>query len=126
MGGDEDDIIKTLVDKYMETISKIVGSYSKIVVVGVPPPTENAESDRSVKHDFPFVGFNADRVRYTTKANHLLNKKCNELSYVFFAPYSFYTDTNGCLIRMYSDGGVHIRDSTHFIETFINDVVIGK
>ena len=126
IGGDEDDIIKTLVDKYIDAIHNSVGSYSKIVVVGVPPPTENAESDLSVEHDFPFVGFNLDRVRYTTKVNRLLKEKCNELSYVFFAPYSFYTDTNGCLIRMYSDGGVHIRDSTHFIETFVNDVVIGK
>ena len=126
IGGDEDDIIKTLVDKYIDAIHNSVGSYSKIVVVGVPPPTENAESDLSVEHDFPFVGFNLDRVRYTEKMNRLIKEKCNELSYVFFAPYSFYTDTNGCLIRMYSDGGVHIRDSTHFIETFINDVVIGK
>ena len=126
IGRDEDEIIDTLVDNYLNTISSIVGLHSKIVVVGVPPPTEHMESDRLVEHDFPFVGLNMDRVRYTEKVNRLLADKCSELSYMFFAPYSFYMDKNGYLIRMYSDGGVHIRDSTHFIQSFMNDVVLGK
>jgi|694.fasta_scaffold151071_3 hypothetical protein len=126
VGREEDDIIHTLVDNYMNTIRSIVGLHSKIVVVGVPPPVGHIESDRLVESDFPFVGLNMDRVRYTEKVNRLLANKCSEFSYLFFAPYSFYTDNSGCLIRMYSDGGVHIRDSTHFIQSFLNDVVLGK
>lgn len=36
--------------------------------------------------------------------------------YLFVDPFAYYTDSIGCLIKEYSDGGVHILQNSYFVE----------
>ena len=84
MGRDEDDIINELVDNYFLTIRNHIGK-GKIIIVGVIPPTKQNDYERihgPVLHEFPFVGTDADRVRYTNKVNHKLEEYSVKNNYI--------------------------------------------
>ena len=75
----------------------------------IPPVTQSLfeEAYGPIKHDFPFVGSDEDRVRFRTKINALKEKLCLEYGYIYFNPYDFCTNPNGTLDS--SNGDVHIR-----------------
>ena len=110
-GRNEDDIILTLVDTYLNTIYNNVKVYNSILVFAVVPPTQQTQYEQingPIQHEFPFVGTDEDRVRFTKKMNTLLEIKCSEYKYIFINPYESYTMENGCLRHELSDGSVHI------------------
>ena len=120
-GRDEDEVIHTLVNAYIETIRNNIREYRQVYIIGVVPTTSQADFDyiHGTNHGFLFSGTESERVRYTQKINDALYALCVKYGYIFVAPYDFYTDVNGCLIRKYSDGGVHIRNNAHFLDYFM-------
>lgn len=128
LGRDEDDVINELVNNYFNTIrNNTINMDVQIIIVGVIPPTRVL--DYEALHgphgpffgEFPFVGKNEDRVRYTNKINELLKKLSNKNGYIYFNPYYYYTREDGTLKHELSDGIVHLGDrhNSFFLEKFI-------
>ncbi len=80
--------------------------FSIIKRVGVIPPTKQTDFEGHrgpITHEFPFVGSDDDRVRYTSKINNLLEAEANNNNYIYFNPYSYYTRDDGTLKHELSD-----------------------
>lgn len=122
IGNKEDEIIENLVTNYFKTIKENVKRCKKIIIVGVIPPINQTEYENlngPITHEFPFVGSDEDRVRYTLKLNRFLEQKSIENDYLYFNPYDYYTRTDGTLKYEYSDKNVHLKDNVFFLEKFI-------
>jgi hypothetical protein len=122
IGNKEDEIIFELVNNYFVTITNNVKLCKKIIIVGVIPPTNQREYENlngPITQEFPFVGTDEDRVRYTLKLNNLLQKKCIENDYIYFNPYDYYTRKDGTLKYEFSDKTVHLNDNLFFLEKFM-------
>jgi hypothetical protein len=120
-GRKEDEVIKELVESYIDTILKNI-SNSKVIIIAVIPPTSQNEYERKngpIRDEFPFVNSDEDRVRYTNKVNLLLKEYSEKYNFVFFDPYNYYKNSNGTLKYELSDGSVHIKDVGYFVEQFI-------
>jgi hypothetical protein len=123
LGANEDCVINELVHNYFRTIVNSIKAHKKIVVVGVIPQTSRADYENvhgPILHEFPFVGKDEDRVRYTTKMNVLIEAHCNINEYVYFNPYDYYTRDNGTLKYDLSDNCVHLGDNSFFLEKFMD------
>jgi hypothetical protein len=123
LGKQEDDIIQELVENYFKTIKNNIDIDVKIIVVGVIPPTKQSEYEiihGPIQHEFPFVGMEKERVRYTNKVNKLLEEYTIINNYTYFNPYSFYTREDGTLKHELSDNIVHLGNNTVFLEEFIS------
>jgi len=110
-GRDVDEVIETLVEKYIATISRIFKQCKKVLVFGVIPTCRKADYDAHVSAAsvFPFVGTDKERVYYTDKVNERLEHYCkihNNLLYVY--PYGFARRDDGTLNYEVSDLNVHI------------------
>jgi hypothetical protein len=122
-GKDEDNIINELVEKYFLTIKNNICIECKIIIVGIIPPTKQNDYESlhgPILHEFPFIGTDEDRVKYTYK----MNKKLEELSiinnYIYFNPYEYYTRQDGTLNYELSDKTVHLGNNSYFLEKFID------
>jgi hypothetical protein len=123
LGRNEDDVINELVETYIRTIKNNIKNYRNIVIVGVIPPTKKEEHEKingPVKHDFPFVGSDGDRVRFTRKVNKTLEEQCFINRFVYFNPYDYYTRDDGTLKREMADIKVHLLKNAYFIESFVD------
>ena len=119
MGRTEDDVIADLVEAYFTTIHNNVIVYRQIIVCAIIPPMHRDKYESvhgPITHEFPFLGSDEDRVRFTQKMNVLLQKKCIEHQYTFMNPYGEYTDEYGCLKYELSDTMCHVKDSTMIAE----------
>ena len=123
LGINEDEIINKLVNNYFETIKNNTTNLNiKIIIVGVIPPTKQYDYDilhGPILHEFPFVGSDEDRVRFTDKVNKLLEELSISNNYIYFNPYSYYTREDGTLKHELSDSIVHIGDNSFFLKKFI-------
>jgi hypothetical protein len=107
-GRDEDEVIETLVNNYITYIKTV---HSDIAVMSVVPPVKfySGTFDESINNpNYPFVGADEDRARYTLKLNNLLIQKCSEENFIYIDVYSHYKDEEGFLIKELSDNEVHI------------------
>ena len=122
LGRNEDDIINELVNNYLKTIKNNTMNLDvKIIIVGVIPPTKVSEHPiLSITHDFPFIGSDEDRVRYTNKVNKVLEDMSNRYNYIYFNPYSYYTREDGTLKHELSDTYLHLGDNSFFLERFMD------
>jgi hypothetical protein len=120
---DEDAIICELVNNYIDTIkNNTEGLDANIFIVAVIPPTKQSDYEilnGEKTHEFPFLGGDADRVRYTSKTNRLLELLSVKYGYTFFNPYNYYTRADGTLKYELSDNTVHLGDNKHFLEMFM-------
>jgi hypothetical protein len=124
LGKNEDDIINELVNSYIRTIKNNTNDLDiKIIIVGVIPPTKQTDYEKNygpILHEFPFVGTDDERVRYTQKVNTLLEELSTMNNFIYFNPYSFYTRSDGTLKHELSDTIVHIQDTSVFLEQFMD------
>jgi hypothetical protein len=123
LGKNEDDIIYELVNNYINTIqNNTKGLDINIFIAGVIPPTKRNDYEilfGPILHQYPFVGRDEDRVRYTFKVNKLLEELSNKNNFVYFNPYDYYTREDGTFKFEFSDNNVHLRDNAYFLEKFI-------
>jgi hypothetical protein len=121
LGRDENEVISELATPYITTIKKNVRACRAVIVVGVVPPTSREKFESiygPVTHEFPFMGTDEDRVRYTKKVNRSIQAYCKSHGYTYFAPYAYYTSEDGTMKRELSDLNVHLGDTTVFVEEF--------
>ena len=122
LGRNEDDIIDELVHNYITTIQDNIKLFKKIIIIAIIPPTErnNYESLHGpIMHEFPFIGTDDERARYTDKCNNALKEACSKMNYIFFDPFAFYKRENGCFKFEYSDSIVHLGNNSHFLNEFM-------
>jgi len=123
LGVNEDAIINELVSNYFKTIkNNIINIDAKIIIVGVIPPTKQYDCEiinGPIVHEFPFVGSDEDRVRYTNKVNKLLEELSIINNYIYFNPYYYYERPDGTLKHELSDSIVHLGNNSFFLEKFI-------
>jgi hypothetical protein len=123
LGFNEDDVIYDLVNKYIQTIQNNTKDMNiNIVIVGVIPPTKIKDYEKfsgEVKHEFPFIGTDEDRVRYTYKVNTLLEELSIQNKYLYFNPYDYYINLDGTLNHELSDTFNHILYNTHILDKFV-------
>jgi hypothetical protein len=105
---EEDEVIKTLVDSYINQLKLIP---TNMGVLSVVPPIKFFSVDSSkieFNITYPFVGPDLDRNRYTQKLNEYLHQRCIEENIIYIDVYNPYKDEEGFLIKELSDGNVHI------------------
>lgn len=120
-GRNEDDIINELVDKYFLTIRNNVTKKCKIIIVGIIPPTKQNDYETingPILHEFPFVGDDTNRVRFTQKMNNALKDKCLINNTIYFNPYDYCTRSDGTLDYDFSDRCVHLLQNAQFLTKF--------
>jgi len=124
LGINEDNVINELVSNYFKTIkNNTINIDAKIIIVAVIPPTKQCDYEilhGPILHEFPFVGSDEDRVRYTNKVNKLLEEFAIINNYIFFNPYSYYERVDGTLKHDLSDSIVHLGNNSFFLEKFID------
>jgi hypothetical protein len=124
MGKTEDDVISELVNNYFQTIkNNTINIDAKIIIVAVIPPTKQLDYETihgPILHEFPFVGSDESRVRYTNKTNKLLEEMSIKNNYIYFNPYSYYSELDGTLKYELSDKTVHLGNNSFFLEKFID------
>ena len=123
LGRNEDDIIGELTDAYVDTIKRVITSYKKIIIVGVIPPTSQEEYENQygpITHEFPFVGTDIDRLRYTNKVNEQLKSLCELNGFQYFSCYDYCVRSDGLLDKDHSDGNSHLGNNSIFLEKFLN------
>ena len=121
LGKNEDEIIYEVVDKYFKTIKNNVINNKKIIVVGVIPPTRKIDYEKlhgPILHEFPFIGTDTERVRYTIKVNKHIEENCINNNFIYFNPFVFYTREDGTLKYELSDNCVHLGNNLFFLEKF--------
>lgn len=122
LGRNEDDIINELTSAYIDTIKRVVTSYEKIIIVGVIPPRcqeEYKNEHGQITHEFPFVGTDIERLRYTNKVNERLKTLCQLNKFQYFNGYDYCTRSDGYLDGRYSDQ-VHLKDNAVFLQRFLS------
>jgi hypothetical protein len=123
LGRNEDEVIKELTSEYVQTIKDVIASYKKIIIVGVIPPTCQEEYENvygPITHEFPFVGTDSERLRYTNKVNEQLKSLCEINGFQYFNGYDYCVRPDGLLDKLYSDGIVHLKDNAIFLHKFLN------
>jgi hypothetical protein len=93
-----------------------------ICVYNIVPPIQKyiTFGDRYPRTEYPHLGTDEERKKYTLYFNEKLKQKCIEKRYVFFDIYNNYTDENGFLKRDLSDGNIHIGNGI-YISNFIKE-----
>jgi hypothetical protein len=122
-GRDEDSVITELLRAYGHTLQTTFEKLNvQIILVAVIPPTKQNDYERihgPITHEFPFVGTDDDRVRFTQKVNTQLEELARAQNYIYFNPYAYYTRADGTLNHELSDTMVHIGDNSHALECFL-------
>jgi hypothetical protein len=104
---DENEVIESLVKSFIDTVTSF---YSEIAIMSVVPPVKFYSGNYKleiINSEFPFVGPDEDRSRYTKKINETLRKTCEEKDLIYINIYDSYKDSCGFLIKELSDGTVH-------------------
>ena len=121
IGKCEDDIIHELINNYFQTIKNNIKQCNHIIIIGIIPPTLQNDYEKiygPILHEFPFIGTDEERVRYTIKMNTLIENYCSINNFIYFNPYFYYTRLNGTLKHELSDSTVHLGENSFFLEKF--------
>jgi hypothetical protein len=123
LGKNEDDVINELVTNYFNTLKNNLKYDNIKIIVGIIPQSKQSDYEDingPITHEFPFVGKDEDRIRYTNKMNQLIENMCVINNYIYFNPYSYYTRDDGTLKYELSDSTVHLKDNSHFLKEFMS------
>lgn len=108
LGRHLEEVIATLVDKYLAVVVKNRELFKTLhcVVFAVIPPTDQYSAP-----EYPLHGSLQERVSYTQMLNHELHKKAALLGISVLDVYDDYKTPQGSLALELSDGGVHIGEN---------------
>lgn len=120
-------VISTLVSSYIQSILHHLPSDSKLAIVcAVPPPTYQSKYESvhgPITHEYPFIGSDEDRVKYSTDLNRSLAEACGvDERLRFLDVYSSFRDDRGMMIFEMSDQCVHVGSSAPCIKV-VKDVL---
>jgi hypothetical protein len=121
LGRTLDEIIIELINNYINSINENLIGYNniKIIICCIPPQMNQQYFENihgPITHEFPFVGTNEERSKYTLLMNELLKISCQKNNYYFFDYYENYVDENGLLKIVLSDNICHIHKNDKLLE----------
>ena len=121
LGREKEEIIKSLVDSYLNTLRLLITEYDKIIICEVPPATR--ESDYHILHNnFPFYDTDKERVENTLRMNSYL-KEATKNTFVLLEYHEYYARADGTLKYELSDQCVHIKENTYIHEQLFNIIL---
>ena len=109
-GGNAHEIIRSLAHNYIKTVRH--SKFQHTCITSITPPWRQATSINFPMWEYPVIGTDEDRARWTVELNALLEAKCDELGIPFLNIYPGYTDKDGMLIESLADT-LHIGDTTY-------------
>lgn len=109
-------VIEPIARNYFNAIRENVSQYNnlKTCIYNVVPPHRYREAIQNPKH--PFLGSDIERKKYYTYMNEKLKELCKKNNYFYFDIYNKSCDEEGFLKNEFSDGNVHLRNTTHSTE----------
>ena len=114
------DIITELINNYIESIKINIKKYNKITIIvcSIPPTMcqnyyENIHG--LITHEFPFVGTDKQRGKYTLLMNEQLKKECINNNFIFLDYYDYYKSSDNLLKIELSDNICHINDNNNIL-----------
>ena len=118
LGREKEEIIKSLVDSYLNAIQVLITEYHKIIICEVPPATK--ESDYHKLHNnFPFYDTDEERVENTLRMNYYL-KEATKNKFLLLEYHDYYARADGTLNYELSDQCVHIKENRYIHEQLFN------
>ena len=126
LGRQENEVIESLVCDYFKTIKNNINTIHnsdsiKVIIFGVIPTTRQHELEKvngPITHEFPFVGTDEERVRFSNYMNILLKKYAIDNNYYYFYHYEYCTNDDGTLKFELSDTIGHLNDNTVILNKF--------
>jgi len=118
-GRDEDEIINTLVDKYIGVINANRNQGQKhIGIMNINPPVLFEDLSLYYPSDIGGPSRPELTLRFTRKMNFLLKQKCSEFNLLYLNLHDAYVNEDGSLKKDLSDGNVHLRTFVHHDKCF--------
>ena len=119
------EIIYELIDKYIDSIKNNLINYDnlKIIICCVPPQMNQQYFENiygPITHEFPFIGTNEERIKYTNLVNSIIKNKCLENNFIFFDYYDYYENNEGTLKIELSDNICHIVKNKYILDELYN------
>lgn len=110
-GRDAQEVLFTLAERYVQSLNRAVQYHPNIprAIMSVVPPS--TADPAYLNQDFPFIGSDEQRSDWTMELNAMLRRLSEQHGYYFLDIYTDHADEKGMLIRSYSDGNVHIKQS---------------
>ena len=133
LGRNEDDIIEELISNYMKAlIHNRENGYKYIAVMNIVPVIEY-QFDINTPHirkptmlsgspEFPYLGTNSDRQRYTLKMNKSLQTHCIFNHFGYLDVYTKHINEQGFIKIDYSDGRCHLQTKI-FLDEILDDML---
>ncbi len=119
-GRELNEICNELINKYIETIQASITEYRQIILCSITPPLRRREYEDihgPITHEFPFIGTDEERVKYTLLMNKLLKEAAEKNGYRYLDLWSHYARSeDGTLNSEYSDSICHIINNTFILE----------
>lgn len=119
LGIEYENVCEEIVNNYIETIKKNIIKYKQIIICSITPPYcryDYESINGPITHEFPFIGSDEERVKYTILVNKLLKEKCIKNNFTFLDIFEFYSGENGTLKSELSDKVCHIIDNEYIIQ----------
>jgi hypothetical protein len=125
LGHELNEIINKLISNYIISIKDNLEKFNnlKIIICCIPPPMkkEYYESIHGpITHEFPFVGTNEERSKYTTLMNNEIQKYCILNNFYFLNYFDDYADINGNIKIELSDNVCHIYKNEIILQKLYN------
>jgi hypothetical protein len=120
-GRNLEEICKKLVEDYFFTIKSQINKYKHIFVCSIVPPMRKCEA--TGQHtEFPILGTDDERVKYTKLMNSLIKELSEKNNYKFIDFYDYYSREDGTMKFELSDTICHIRDNQHIINLLLSSL----
>ena len=119
LGRDIDEIINTLVNKYIQVLIKNRNLGQKYIgVINILPPT--TDDDKTIFTEVLPNGPSSIEIRagFTQKMNSILKEKCSEFNLLYLNLHDAYVNEDGSLKKELSDGNVHLKTFLHHDKCF--------
>lgn len=116
-------VVDTLVQQYIQTIIVRITEKKKVIVCSVVPPVKRGDYEDKfgpITHEFPFVGTDDERVKYTKLVNKQLQQACMTNGFIFFDFYDCFARPDGTLEFEKSDQICHIVQNTPILNQFMS------
>lgn len=116
-------IIDNIIDKYVDMIRQNINQFANIYacIYNIVPPIQRHNTPEN--HEYPYLGADEERKQYVLYFNYKLREICRKYHFTFVDIYDKYTDKNGYLNKLLSDGKVHIKDGTYIQEFVANHLL---
>ena len=111
------DFINEIVENYFEAIKLNIEQLNNltVIVLSVPPVLRFTPAAA----DFPILGEDTDRKKYSEYFNFIIKGKCEEYNYHNLDVYNLYSNQDGYLNPEYADNYCHIMDPIFMEEELI-------